>query len=243
MDVVKIEFKRASKWKYIDPIVPASEALPDWYENAKLTWGDGKPYESRNGGKNFKTCPAIFDTLIQGYIVPLWADIYVEPSGEFINGVSIPRFIWKPDGGEFMTMFPLGVSEDMPMVEKSNLPIWKLNSPWFLKTPKGYSTLQLPPLNDRDSRFEAVAGIICTDEYPTYINIPFMWTAPQDYEGVLLKGTPLAQIIPFKREVFQQEIGFITPEEEAEEEAKKNISVTSFWSGYQRFFRKIARSR
>jgi len=246
MDTVKVQFKRAANWKYIEPIVPASEALPDWYKNSKSTWGNGKPYESEEGGKSFKGCPAILDTLQQGYIIPLWADIYVEPSGEFINGVSVPRFLWNPampGGNSFMVTFPLGGTEGMPMVEKSNLPVYKVNSPWFLKTPKGYSTLQLPPLNNRDSRFEVVSGIVCTDEFPTYINIPFVWTAPPDYEGVLLKGTPFAQIIPFKREVFQQELGFITPEEEAEEEAQNNISSSSLKSGYKRFFHKTSRSK
>ena len=88
-----------------------------------------------------------------------------------------------------------------------------------------------------------MSGIVCTDEFPTYINIPFVWTAPPDYEGVLLKGTPFAQIIPFKREVFQQELGFITPEEEAEEEAQNNISSSSLKSGYKRFFHKTSRSK
>jgi len=246
MGTVKVQFKRSSEWKYIEPIVPASKALPDWYKNSKVTWGNGKPYENAEGGKSFKVCPAILDTLTQGYIVPLWADICVEPSGEFINGVSVPRFRWNPampDGESFMVGFPLGATEGMPMVEKSNLPVWKINSPWLLETPKGYSTLQLPPLNNRDSRFEVVSGIICTDEYPSYINIPFIWTAPPDYEGVLLKGTPFAQIIPFKREVFQQELGFITPEEAAEEEAKVAITNTSVHSGYSRFFRKISLSK
>jgi hypothetical protein len=245
MDTVKVQFKRAAKWKYIEPIVPASEALPDWYKNSKLTWGHGKPYEDAEGGKSFKGCPAILDTLTQGYIVPLWADIYVEPSGEFMNGVSVPKFTWNPayPGESLMTGFPVGMTKGMPSVEKSNLPIFKVNSPWFLKTPKGYSTLQLPLLNNEDSRFEVVPGIICSDEYPMYINIPFVWTAPPDYEGVLLKGTPFTQIIPFKREVFQQELGFITPEEEAEYEAKNNVSSSSFKSGYKRFFRKISMSK
>ena len=249
MKSVKIDFKRDPTWEYIEPIVPASEAIPDWFKNASRVLPNSKPYDGST--ITFKSCPAILDSLLQGYILPLWADIWVEPSGEEIDGMSIPSFHWSNylGGGAYgeplITANYVGLSKGLLTVdEKSTAPMtWKLNSPWIIQTPKEYSLLVIPPLNNVDSRFEAVSGVICTDMFTSFLNIPFIWTAPPDYEGLIRQGTPLAQLIPFKREVFQQELGFITEDDMNREAACKHALGGVFRNAYTKLFRKTALSK
>jgi|TARA_R110000824_G_scaffold358530_1_gene546062 hypothetical protein len=236
MDKVKIEFTRPHMWKYIEPIVPAIHAVPQWYKDKKRASLNALPYEPDQG--TIKACPAMFDSMSQGYILPLWIDLYVEPTQNPENGEIMPSFFWGkgvngPADTPLMTMFSIEMTNGMPNADKTKLPSFKLNSPWILKTPKGYSTLFIAPLNNRDIMFEAISGVIHTDVFTTYINIPFIWTGPPDFKGVIKKGTPLVQMIPFKRDAFEHEIGFISPEEEAEENACSLAVKGSFGGGYR----------
>ena len=51
----------------------------------------------------------------------------------------------------------------------------------------------------RESVFTIMDGIVDTDSYNALVNFPFFlndWS----YEGLIPAGTPMAQVIPFKRE-------------------------------------------
>jgi len=244
MGVVKVEFKRPAKWKYIEPIVPALTALPQWYKDKKAHMVGYPPFQQHASG-TFKACPVIFDSMTQGYILPLWADLYVEPTQNPENGEIMPSFFWGKgiEDGPLMTMFNVEMTEGMPNVDKTNLPPFKLNSPWILKTSKGYSTLFIAPLNNRDIMFEAISGVIHTDVFTTFIDIPFIWTGPSDFKGIIKQGTPMLQLIPFKREKFQHEIGFITPEDEEEQRACNIFTMAAFSGGYRRLVNKLMGSR
>ena len=248
MKPVKIDFKRSPTWEFIDPIVPASQAIPTWYKEASTYMPGVKMYDKQH--ITFKACPAILDSMLQGNVLPLWADIWVEPSEDG----STPVFSWAKglDKGEvdipFVIIHPPSLPRGFqPFEELSSAPSTiKLNSPWLVNTPKGYSMLTIPPLNNRDSRFEAVAGVICTDEFTTYINIPLIWKAPLNYEGLIERGTPLIQMIPFKREVFKQELGFTT--DDGGRLLSKQIACARkvgsvFRGGYRKFFQKTVVSR
>lgn len=247
MKPVKIEFQRDPLWEFIEPIVPASQALPQWYKDASIDLPGSKEYYSTQ--LSFKGCPAVLDSMLQGYILPLWTDIYVEPTGFDVEGGTVPKFSWGEtlDYKVIQSQHPDASKAFEPFKEMSSCPVTlKFNSPWILKTPKDYSMLCIPPMNNRDSRFEAVAGIICSDEFTTYINIPFIWKAPSDYEGVIKAGTPLVQMIPFKRETFQQELGFTTDGGGrllSRENACARKVGSVFRGGYRKFFHKAAVSR
>jgi hypothetical protein len=75
-------------------------------------------------------------------------------------------------------------------------------NPWIIKTPKGYSCLFLPPLNNNDDRFSIIPGIVDTDTYNLEINFPFVINGDKypQLNTVIKTGTPYVQIIPFKRE-------------------------------------------
>ena len=179
--------------------------------------------------------------MVQGYILPLWTDLYVEPRDGPENGGPIPDFFWGKgitgaEGEQLMKMFSIETTEGMPNADKTNLPTFRIDSPWILKTPKGYSTLFVPPFNNRDIMFEAISGVIHTDVFTTYMNIPFIWTGPPDFKGVIKRGTPMVQMIPFKREEFEHELGFISPEQGEEQEACAHAVGENFGGGYRQAF-------
>ena len=93
--------------------------------------------------------------------------------------------------------------EGSPITEKNkNLPFYKILNPWRIKTPKGYSCLFVPPLNNTDDRFSIVPGIVDTDTYENEINFPIVINGDKYpvLETLIKKGTPYVQIIPFKRD-------------------------------------------
>ena len=107
------------------------------------------------------------------------------------------------------------IGEKCPFAEKNSfLPIYKILSPWIITTPPGYSCLFVPPLNNRDDRFEIVAGIVDTDTYPYSVNFPFVLNGDKykTLKTIIKRGTPIAQVIPFKRSSWKMEINEIEDE-------------------------------
>ena len=74
----------------------------------------------------------------------------------------------------------------------------KFHNYWTIRTAKGWSCMFLPPLNRPDAVVEVFAGVVDTDTYTAPINFPFVATAA-DGVYTLEKGTPLVQVIPFRR--------------------------------------------
>jgi|14BtaG_2_1085337.scaffolds.fasta_scaffold62881_1 hypothetical protein len=76
----------------------------------------------------------------------------------------------------------------------------KLNNPWCIKTPKGWSVQIKNPANNFENDIHILEGVVDTDEYGVPILFPFVWTGSERGEFIIPKGTPIAQVIPFKRE-------------------------------------------
>jgi len=232
-----IKFKHASDNMFVAPVVPASKLLPEWYKKLEYRSSDIKPWESAT----IKACMPFFDVMVQGYIIPLWADLY---ASTVINeeGNPCPEFNW---GGENI-LSPHGKNQTLglPMVEKSlgGGPAWKFLSPWLIETPKGYSTLFVSPFNNVNPNFELVAAIVSTDCYKNVINFPFVWTGPADWEGIIPQGTPLVQVIPFKRDDFRHEISVGDMVDDALVKSSVKAIQNGFSNVYKRLWRKTSRS-
>ena len=84
-------------------------------------------------------------------------------------------------------------------------------NPWIIKTPPGYSTLFLPPLNNSDDRFNIIPGIVDTDSFNVHINFPIVINGDKypSLETTIKKGTPYVQVIPFKRDNWKMKINSI----------------------------------
>jgi hypothetical protein len=177
---------------------PAVKQLPNWfldmspYGDKSYDFPDDGKLHFRNGQANatFKKCVPLLDGMSAGYIIPLWADVMVEKNNE------VSELYWKTQNDIF-SLHGESSSKIQPPPGYRNQ-VYKYNNCWIPQTPKGYSCLVTSPLGHNDLPFKAIPAIVDTDKSKLELAFP-MWIK-KSFEGIVEKGTPIAQIIPFKRD-------------------------------------------
>jgi len=196
---------------YIQP-VPIKRNVPEWYKKLSM-----------QGPLNIKHCMPFLDTLTSGYLIKSPIDY------EYRHNV------WDTEDQDYKTYWNIGgpsydvdlvLKENIninygtqlhgtlqiagsPMLEKNRfLPVHKIMNPWIIKTPPGYSCLFLPPMNNVDERFSIIPGIVDTDTFRREVNFPFIINCRKNesVESMIKAGTPIVQVFPFKRDVWQMKI-------------------------------------
>lgn len=176
---------------------PSAEYIPEWYKN-NSSYIDGIKKPDGFGGttQTIKKCIPVFDAITSGYIISTPVDIYVS-----LNAEKVQSFEWA--GLNFISFHSVIQAPNHPLKKPFDYP--KFNSPWGIKTPKGYSCLFTQPMH-RESVFTVFPGIVDTDRFIAPINFPFVINDP-NFEGLIPKGTPMVQVIPFKRESWNASAG------------------------------------
>jgi hypothetical protein len=195
--VKKIRFGLDTKVDYINLPMSANKYLPHWYKKSSK-WIN--PFNSKNKIQHQKTvkhCMPFLDAISSGYIFETWADI-----GVSINEDGTPNLMWRGQIDDEDEMFesrnPL-MAGGMPIPDNCYNIHFTLSHPMHIKTPPGYSVLITQPFNRFDLPFVALTGIVDTDTNTMFTgNYPLF--LKKNFEGIIPKGTPLFQIIPFKRE-------------------------------------------
>ena len=77
--------------------------------------------------------------------------------------------------------------------------IIKMMNPWTITTKSGWSVHFKNPPAQFDSNIEILEGVVDTDKYVAPINFPCIWKGNEEGDFLIPMGTPLVQIIPFKR--------------------------------------------
>lgn len=169
---------------------PALSLVPEWYKNTEsYTNNIKKPSMDGTTPASIKKCLPVFDAMTAGYIIKSPADVYVSKidNQQHFQWASFNLIEFHP-----VTQAPLHPYRTVYDV----YPKWI--NPWTIKTPKGYSVLFIQPLH-RESVFTILPGIVDTDKYPNPVNFPFVIKDP-NFEGLIPAGTPIAQVIPIKKE-------------------------------------------
>jgi hypothetical protein len=172
---------------------PIKKLIPEWYKQAESTFVDpNSPHHEEQSG--LKKCMPFMDTMIAGYALTIPVDIYVTRDGD-----GNPRFSWNgPEKlGGFISERPKQLGETMPRPPGHYPNHLAFAGFWGWKTPRGWSTLVVQPLNRHDLPFTITSGIIDSDKFNAAGNIPFF--LKEGFEGTIYAGTPYAQIIPIKR--------------------------------------------
>ncbi len=209
----KIITFKASK-EYIDnnkDILPIPSILniPQWYKNL----------EHKKDNKTVKVCMPFLDSLTAGYILKVPVDYYIEHNVDTL-GVKNTGFHSSQKNKDLADEINLNYDKDgafhqtrqikdSPLLEKNkNLPIHKINNPWIIKTPPGYSTLFVSPFNNSDDRFSIISGIVDTDTFDVEVNFPFIVNGDKypTLKTTIKRGTPYVQVIPFKRQKWKMKI-------------------------------------
>jgi len=203
----KIEFNRASDIAGLTGHSPsvATKHLPKWFKELNKYMG-GERKTDLEGNLNFtiKACPPFLDSMMSGYMISTEFDMNVS----WIEGE--PHFEWRAGGRLISHHGKQQLAKEQIPEGFSDQPL-KFNNPWQIVTPKGYSILFTHPLNREDLPFRTISGIVETDIYKNTINFPFL--IKENFEGLIPAGTPIIQITPFKREVWQMKIGDGDPKE------------------------------
>jgi hypothetical protein len=195
-----INFRATSKTEFqvqLKPY-PAVKQLPKWFldmdpynDPNPIYPSDGKlHFRHRAANATFKKCVPLLDGMSAGYIIPLWADVMVEQDNGF------PLIYWKTANDVF-SLHGESSTHIIPPFGYQNI-VYKYNNCWIPQTPKGYSCLIISPLGYNDLTFKAIPAVVDTDKSTLELVFP-MWIKT-GFEGIVEKGTPIVQIIPFKRD-------------------------------------------
>ena len=192
--------------KNFKPIL-AKDLIPDWWKKSKVG-------EYINGHKQqtIRACPAMDDWLNMGWYLCANRDfdIVLGGSKDDVDGLKWAATIdterdYFHDSMESPSHPAAQMLEAFAYMEKSeNPPIkdaFKMRNPWSITTPEGYSTFYLDPFLHQNKYFSTWQGIIDTDKFNNGVdNAQIIFYPKVDHDFTILKGTPLCQIIPFKRE-------------------------------------------
>jgi hypothetical protein len=168
-----------------------SSLIPNWYKKqSKYTEDTFSIGDNGNPNHTIKSCMPIFDMMTAGYTITLPADVYFEGNGQIKWSTDLLTCVESHDKVQFSEF-------NVPDGYEKNV-VFKFIQPWIIKTPPGYSTMFIHPSYHPDLPFYTLPAIVDTDKHPIMVNFPFFLT--EGFSGVIPFGTPIVQVIPFKRE-------------------------------------------
>lgn len=194
---------------------PAKAEIPEWYKKMpsfatglpNLDPSDKKFFEEQggqHGPPTMKKCIPIFDSLTSGYILVTHSDFLVYS----VDDDPHPWYRWSDtvDPKESLIDFHeyfqvVGYPMDK---EFEGRQVGRYFNAWSSITPKGYSCLFVPPMH-RESNISIIPAVVDTDIYSSPVQLPFFLNDP-NWRGLVPAGTPIAQVIPFKRDSFTHTI-------------------------------------
>jgi hypothetical protein len=196
---------------------PAFKYVPEWYKKIETRF----PIEKNPSSlPTIKKCIPVLDAITAGYIIVSPCDVYVSIKD-----------------GEVQYTNPLGIIEFHPRKQAYNHPqaniyqFPKWINPWAIKTPKGYSCYFKPPAHNPNPWFEILEGFVDTDTYSAPVNFPFVLLNPEK-ECLIPAGTPIAQVIPVKRDSWQMS----TNNEIENQSSVIKLLNSQFFDRYKRMF-------
>lgn len=226
---MKIHFYTFNDDKTLPPPIPASRDIPEWYKKLDRYSGGEKRPSTDKVISTIKTCIPVLDSLTAGYLIKSAADLFIHEKQD------TPKYEWAAHN--LIGFHPAHQFRGYPDTTTldDGPPAPKFNNPWVIETPKGYSCLFIPP-SHRDLPFRILTGIVDTDTYKNPVNFPFI--VKPDFEGLIPKGTVIAQVIPFKREAWKMSVNWETPDSKRVEATNKVIRElnTKFFDRYRDAF-------
>jgi hypothetical protein len=182
---------------------PAVRHVPEWYKslskfnksNDDITLNPQNNLGTDGAEVSTKMCMPFFDATTAGYMYVLEDDLHVS-----LDENGKPSLSW---GGDVMLVDIRPIIDIV--VPDGCHPIhygWRMN--WYYETPPGYSVLITHPMNRYDLPFYVQSGIVESDIWGLPVFIAFF--LKRNFHGVIPKGTPIMQIIPFKRDNWELEV-------------------------------------
>jgi hypothetical protein len=202
----EIEFVAIDKYAFevCPKPFPAAQALPDWWKNASpYIKSDENPtgkkiiIENFESNASFKKCTPMLDLLSSGYIVPLWTDVQVRIKDES------PVITWRVT----KPVFELHRTQEVEIPTGYQEVQFKYLNQWIPRLPKGYSALIISCPGYPNTPFKTMQAIIDYDKTRHSLYPPMF--LKENFEGIVEKGTPMFQVIPFKRNNWNSKFSFL----------------------------------
>jgi len=190
--------------------IPALIGLPDWF---KAMPGSSFSQVAQSEEMTVKKCPPFIDAMTYGFLIPLITDLRVD------NGAFDWEFDFPSGAIASYSRSPLDFHDNAqvsgtPFFEDDRF-IIKFNNFWTIETPPGYSLLCTHPVNRTDLPFTTLTGLVdCDTFHDSPLNFPARWH-DVNFNGVLPKGTPVAQCLPVKRESWAARFAALSDDETA----------------------------
>lgn len=213
------------------PPISAVKVIPEWYKNiSPLTHNDIKlkfPLDSGTHNATMKRCVPFLDAMSIGYVFTLDDDIYIEQKIDE-NGKVGPFIRWKSDV-QIVTWHSPEQFEGFIIPDEYEYMVAKWHNDWKITVPPGYSLLCSHPSNRFDLPFKTITGVVDADTYDIAIQFPFL--LKKGFEGVIESGTPVAQLLPFKRDDFSSKVLEFN-------EDQSYIGLRKFWRTFAGSYKK-----
>jgi hypothetical protein len=216
--------------EHIDPPSTASSSnIPRWYKDMKKYINNDKKFDfNQSSNLTVKSCLPVVDAFTVGYTINLHCDIQITRNNDEI------KIVWPFRTDKISPPITQRGFDDQKIGWKNiygyDNPQFNWMSQWSIKTPKGYSCLFTHPLNRPDLPFYTIDGIIDTDGWGNAGNHPFL--LKKDWEGTIPQGTPIVQVIPFKRDPWYSKVN----KEMVNESIKQFFLRDRFLKGYYKNF-------
>jgi len=218
---MNIKFHLVREWEDLDipSPFPASKGVPSWMKH--LT-----PEAEREDYQTVKRCVPFLDAMTAGYIIPLPFDltIAITPTGN--------QLLWKSEEEkDRLSKYTIVESHDSsqyPGAPFSQFKVIKFYNPWIVETSPNTSCMFVPPLNRPELPYVPLSGVVDTDQYFNTVNLPCVFPGLDVGHQIELKmGTPMIQVIPFKRQEWKSSItnlkeGVLTRAHETREDMRND---------------------
>lgn len=229
--------------------VLASKVQPEWWKKLKIN-------EIVRGDKQqtIRACPAMQDWLTMGYYLVAEDDVFIQIGKDKYDEDGKSSHAWSFDNPkigssshpdtQFGNAFVPEKQEGLPVKDA-----FKFRNPWNIKTPEGYSTFYLDPFLHQNNFFSVWPGIIDTDNFNKNMdNAQIIFYPKVNHSFIIPKGTPLVQVIPFRREEWSSSAHIKDPKtyidnlsDHTSEYNVKDVSLQVQYSEFEQEKRKTAR--
>ena len=183
----------------------AIHSIPTWYREMPVHM-DGEVISGISRETNavsnltLKGCSPFLDALTTGYMFVLPFDIEFRKDPRGMTNVR-----WATNLNLIGTHAP-EQAPGLPTPFNGSSTILKWSPGWRVETPPGYSCLFTHPFNRSDLPFQTMTGVVDTDTYSLGVDIPFqLINNIKNDIFILEQGTPICQVIPFKRDDWDAE--------------------------------------
>ena len=175
--------------------VAARDALPEWLKQMAPRVASSVHQRSI---RTLKQCPPFVDAMAHGFMVLLPCDVTVH-DGQLSWDWPLPPLAVPSHPRAPLSFHVPEQLQGSPLAHGARSAI-KFNSFWTITLEPGWALMAVHPASRDDLPFRCVTGLVDADRFNDVgINFPAVWTDPA-FDGVLPRGTPVAQCYPVPRE-------------------------------------------